>query len=465
MRSSSEEDIRYLRKNTLQVVNYITFILIGIIFYVAIIAANFKNVVFEFPRVWLIANIILLLVTLASQQLHKRDRIEQAAVTLLGGYILAVDITLLHPGSLQSFPPYLFLLIVALCGLLISPAASFIVALTCILTSFALLLIAPTVEVGALLHLTAPYSLSVLMALITWGSAENLTTAFGWAVNSQLRAQMRRDQLFVSQQELKKANALLEATNIRLAEAQVAAEEANKTKTKFITNLSHELRTPLNAIITFSFILAQNRNGNSNASSLDDQQRNYLSRIQGAGEHLLHIVNDLLDLAKIEAGQMDLFSEEVEVEPTARRALQLIEGLIGDKSIELILDMPDSPLRVVVDPTRLQQILFNLLSNAAKYTHEGHIILKAEPADGEVIFSVTDTGIGIRQEEFESIFKEFHQTQEALHHKRLGTGLGLPISRQFIEMHGGKIWVESEVGVGSTFYFTMPLAVSQPIPT
>jgi signal transduction histidine kinase len=300
------------------------------------------------------------------------------------------------------------------------------------------------------------------MAAVTWGSAENLTTAFGWAVDSQSRAASRRDELFESQQAIKRANALLEATNTRLAEAQAIAEEANQTKTKFITNLSHELRTPLNAIINFSYILAHAPGDNANFVSLTESQRNYLARIQGAGEHLLSIVNDLLDLAKIEAGQMNLLAEEVDLEQICRSALQLVEGLVEEKPVELQSEIPDDLPNVIADSTRLRQILFNLLSNAAKYTNSGHIALRVTCQETETLIAIEDTGIGIKHEEFENIFKEFHQTAEALLHKRVGTGLGLPISKRFIEMHGGKIWLESEVNVGSTFYFTLPLVISEP---
>jgi signal transduction histidine kinase len=404
---------------------------------------------------------LVALTTFVSHKLLSSNRIDQAARIYVGGTIFAINVALLHPGSLTTPIPYAFLLIIALSGSLIAPGASFITALLGIATS-AIAVSIPVVNLEQLTYLIAPGLLALLTAAVTWGSAENLTTAFNWAVDSQSRAASRRDELFESQQALKMTNALLESANTRAAEAQKQAEEANETKTKFITNLSHELRTPLNAIINFSYILAHAPVGNSNFIPLTESQRNYLTRIQNAGEHLLSIVNDLLDLAKIEAGQMHLLAEEVELEAVCQSALQLIEGLIDEKPIELRVELPPDLPNVIADSTRLRQILFNLLSNAAKYTNEGHISLRAKCLDSEVVIAIEDTGIGIKKEEFEAIFKEFHQTEEAIKHKRLGTGLGLPISKKFIEMHGGRIWVESEVNVGSTFYFTVPLVIPEP---
>jgi len=452
------EDLKYLRKNTLQIANVITYLLILIIIYVAILAKNFQGTRLTFSNHWLIATAIFLVGNIISARLRQQDRVNIAAITLIAGFILAVDITLLETGAIETFLPYLFLLGVAGSGLLISPFASLLAALGCIFSSFGLLLITFGLETAWLMAFIPPAILSVLMALVTWSSAENLTTAYGWAVNSQQRAQLRRDELFESQQALQQVNYQLEAANLRLAEAQTIAEEANTTKTKFISNLSHELRTPLNAIITFSYILAQTKPG---SSPPDSAQLNYLKRIQEAGEHLLSIVNDLLDLAKIEAGQMDVYIEPTPLNPIIERVLQLTEGLLENKSIELMCHMPEKSISILADGSRVQQIMFNLLSNATKYTNDGQITIQTSTDDDQLIIAIADTGIGIQEAELENIFKEFHQTEAARRHKRRGTGLGLPISKKFVEMQNGKIWVESQVGVGSTFYFSLPLAISK----
>ena len=212
MINSQEEDLRHLRKSTLQVVNYLLFVLILLIFYLAIVARSFQ---FEFSDYWLLANFVLLLATWGSQMLHRRNKTDLATKVLIVGLILAVDVSLLEADALQSFLPYSFLLVIALSGLLISPFASFLTALGCIFSSFMLLLVFWGFNQW-MFQLIAPAILAILMAAITWGGAENLITAFGWAVDGQLRAQMRRDQLFDSQQKLQRANSLLETANIRL---------------------------------------------------------------------------------------------------------------------------------------------------------------------------------------------------------------------------------------------------------
>jgi signal transduction histidine kinase len=393
--------------------------------------------------------------TYLSWRFYQADRINRAAIVLVGGTVLSLNISFLSPTYLNSFFPYLFLIVIAIAGLIISPNAALTTAIGCVISSIITVSIGYTEQ--PLSPLLAPNLLGLSMALITRGAAENLITAFHWALISQSRAQSRRDELFDNQQKLKKAYLMLETSNIRLKEAQERADEANALKTKFVTNLSHELRTPLNAIINFSFILARGRYG-----QLNEDQINYLNRIQGAGEHLLGIVNDLLDFAKVESGEMDLFIETVDSQSIAREALEFTEGLLGDKKVATILDMPAELPPLQADSMRLRQIMLNLLSNAAKYTDSGSISLTAEIGPEYITFAIKDTGIGIRANELDNIFKEFHQTQEALNHKRIGTGLGLPISRRLVEMHGGQLWVESTVNVGSCFYFTLPLSPQPP---
>jgi signal transduction histidine kinase len=296
------------------------------------------------------------------------------------------------------------------------------------------------------------------MAIVSWVSSEHLTTAMSWALHSQERAHQRTQELFESQQELQKAYQLLETTNVRLKAAEMAAVEANELKTRFITNLSHELRTPLNAIINFSYILSKSHHG-----TVTPEQADYLTRIHNSGELLLQIVNDLLDLAKIEAGQMDLFKEQIDLAAVGQSVLSTISGLITDKPIELRQEIPPALPKVVGDETRLRQVLLNLLGNAAKYTDQGSITLRLSTNGNNMVkVSVIDTGIGIRQEDFERIFEEFQQTQEAFDLRKVGTGLGLPISKKFVELHGGRLWLESEFGRGSTFHFTLPAATGGP---
>ncbi len=233
--------------------------------------------------------------------------------------------------------------------------------------------------------------------------------------------------------------------------------ELDRLKSQFLANMSHELRTPLNSIIGFSRVILKGIDG-----PLTELQEQDLNAIYNSGQHLLRLINDVLDLAKIEAGKMELAYDEVNIAETIEGVLPTISGVLKEKSIELITNIaPDIPV-VRADPIRVRQVLINLLSNAAKFTEEGSITVEARvqpsPSGGqEVYISVTDTGPGIAPEDQEKLFKSFSQVDASPTRKTGGTGLGLAISRQLVELHGGRIGVESEMGKGSTFYFTLPL--------
>ncbi len=241
----------------------------------------------------------------------------------------------------------------------------------------------------------------------------------------------------------------------RTAEAQAAreaAEQANTLKTKFLANMSHELRTPLNAIINFSkFVQAD--------GGLSEEQEHLLRRVIHNGEHLLGIINDILDLSKIEAGRIELAQERIELLPMLQSIMATAVGLTKEKDVELELDAPETLPPVWIDRTRTRQILLNLLSNAAKFTDHGTITVRVFAAEpGFLGIAVQDTGIGIAPADQSRVFDEFQQVHDSLTREYQGTGLGLPISKRFAEMQGGRMWLESVLGAGSTFFFTLPLA-------
>ncbi|NJL32581.1 MAG: response regulator [Chloroflexaceae bacterium] len=240
-------------------------------------------------------------------------------------------------------------------------------------------------------------------------------------------------------------------------DARAAAEEANTAKSKFIANMSHELRTPLNSIINFTYMLQEGLYG-----SVTEQQSKYLDRVYTSGEHLLGMINDILDLSKVEAGRLDLFKEPLSLSELVRSTMSTAMGLIKGKPIELIQDLPPDLPIFEADKTRIRQVLLNLLSNAAKFTDEGSITVRAWQEEQEVIVSVTDTGNGIPSDKFDAIFEEFRQADEGSDRSYQGTGLGLAICKRLVEMHGGRIWVESTLGVGSTFFFSLPLVAHAP---
>ncbi|MCA9983214.1 MAG: GAF domain-containing protein, partial [Anaerolineales bacterium] len=238
---------------------------------------------------------------------------------------------------------------------------------------------------------------------------------------------------------------------IQLANEQL--RELDRLKTQFLANMSHELRTPLNSIIGFSRVILKGIVG-----PVTPEQEHDLTAIYNSGRHLLTLINDILDIARIEAGKMALILEEVDVKEVALDALTTTRGLVQDSGVELRTDFaPHLPL-IDADPVRLRQILLNLLSNAAKFTSEGHIQLEIFP-DGEhhLHIAVQDTGIGLAETDFGRIFTAFEQIEKRDGQSLRGTGLGLPITKRLVDMHQGEIWVESELGQGATFHVVLPV--------
>jgi signal transduction histidine kinase len=229
-------------------------------------------------------------------------------------------------------------------------------------------------------------------------------------------------------------------------------EVASQHKSEFLANMSHELRTPLNSIIGFSEVLSDRLFG-----ELNEKQEEYLKDIYASGTHLLSLINDILDLSKIEAGRMELELTDFHLPQAIDNAVMLVRERAGRRSIALQTSIDERLGEVRADERKIRQVVLNLLSNAIKFTPEGgRIELRAVPGDGSVEVSVSDTGVGIGPEDQEAVFEEFRQVGTA-DKKAEGTGLGLTLCRKFIELHGGKIWVKSQLGVGSTFTFTIPV--------
>ncbi|GEM_PF-2840887 len=238
----------------------------------------------------------------------------------------------------------------------------------------------------------------------------------------------------------------------KLKEAKREAEYANLMKTQFLSSMSHELRTPLNSIINFSYLIQRTIPEKDYPEEFD-----MLKRIEESGKYLLSLINDILDLAKIEAGKMELYKEYFDIFEILGSILTTTQNLINHKPISLLTELqPDLP-KIFADKTRLRQILLNLLSNSAKFTKEGYIKLKINyEAEKEFVFCIEDTGIGIKKEDIDKAFMEFIQIDGGINRQVKGTGLGLPITKKFVELHGGKISVESEYGKGTKFFFTIP---------
>jgi signal transduction histidine kinase len=262
-----------------------------------------------------------------------------------------------------------------------------------------------------------------------------------------------RDELGVLAANVNRMNDELGGLYEQLEQKGQELETVSRHKSEFLANMSHELRTPLNAIIGFSEVLHERMFG-----ELNEQQMGYVGDILESGQHLLSLINDILDLSKVEAGRMELELSDVSLPLALQTGLTMQGERAGKTGITLGLSVDPDDLVVRADERKLRQVVFNLLSNAVKFTPPGgRIDVSARLTDGVVEVVVTDSGSGIAPEDQELIFEEFKQARGDPGTRQEGTGLGLPLSRRFVELHGGRLWVESEQGVGSTFRFTLPV--------
>ncbi|MBF0519664.1 MAG: response regulator [Nitrospirae bacterium] len=272
------------------------------------------------------------------------------------------------------------------------------------------------------------------------------------------------EKLLTELTERKRLENALRIKTDELSQAKEAAEAANRAKTEFLASMSHEIRTPMNAIIGMADLLAD--------TPLNEEQKKYVKVFASAGENLLNLINDILDLSKIEAGQIELESVEFDLEELMSKMCELMALRVHKKGLELACHIKHGvPVGLIGDPVRLRQILFNLIGNAVKFTDKGEIVVEVEieeligSSGGNVSekcmlkFSVSDTGIGIPMDKLNIVFDRFTQADSSTTRRYGGTGLGLSISKKLVEMKGGRIWVESEEGHGSVFYFTAEFKV------
>ncbi len=397
-----------------------------------------------------------------------RSKYEPAVWAYTLGLLLAVAILLYIPTGKaaadvgREMVPFVLPVVILLVGLLLPVQATVLV----LLLSVGITVVVPSL--GRLLELSRYQMFSIILMGVAAGIAAQISgELYGiaeWALESYNKERKIKEQLFDREQEIQRMynrqKALadeLKETNRQLESARAAALEAKNFRGQFLANMSHELRTPLNAIIGFSETML-NFPMMYDMQTLPDAYKTDMTQIYNSGRHLLQLINDILDLSKVDAGRLEMELEQVELEPVFSGVLSTAQGLIGEKPVQLKREVLNALPLVKADSLRLRQVILNLMSNAAKFTDEGSVTLGArDNGNNEVLIWIKDTGIGISAQDIDKIFEEFRQGTSGRRKGRAGSGLGLAISRQLLNLMGGRIWVESTLGSGSTFYFTLPI--------
>uniref|UniRef100_A0A7C4PKW6 Circadian input-output histidine kinase CikA n=1 Tax=Anaerolinea thermolimosa TaxID=229919 RepID=A0A7C4PKW6_9CHLR len=301
----------------------------------------------------------------------------------------------------------------------------------------------------------------IFVLLTGTAAAHEYFSSLDWYIGSYRESRRyleeARDQLLEINQvreDLVLANRELMRLTERLKAMTTVAELALRAKEEFVANVSHEFRTPLNMIIGFTETIT--RSPWLYGGKLPKKLLNDLLVIQRNGHHLLELVNDVLDLSQIEAGRMAITREWTDLKEVIQAAIEQVRPLFQAKALYLEAELPDGQAAVFCDATRIREVLINLLSNAGRLTERGGVQIRVMQSDEGYTVSVRDTGPGIRKEDLERIFEPFQQLDNSIRRKHSGSGLGLSICQKFIELHEGKLWVESEFGRGSTFYFSLP---------
>ena len=308
-----------------------------------------------------------------------------------------------------------------------------------------------------LLVICAGIAVTVLLVRVIAGPINELATAAKHIAEGDLTSQVAvksRDEIGELANSFNRMAQAIEQRQNELKQSNAQLEAASQHKSQFLANMSHELRTPLNAIIGFSGILRNE----ADTHVSPEERREFLGNILTSGKNLLDLINEILDLSKIEAGKEILRLSEFAVPPVLEMARDTVKPLAERKRIRIDMTIDPALSTITADEIKFKRILYNLLSNAIKFTPEGGSVSMRALRNGNAAeFSVTDTGIGIRPEDHERIFKEFEQVEMSAERRFDGTGLGLTLAKKLVELHGGKIWLASEVGKGSTFAFTLPL--------
>lgn len=386
----------------------------------------------------------------------RREHPVLGATIVTAAHLCIFSLIIYQNWSPSSMVPYLFAILIVASSMFAQPDYGFLIwGVASLLTTIG---ISHHTEgiVDLLQYIAGPIIVNFLIAGAAYFSALEWQVAVESVSALHLKAQHRRDELFEIQEELRLTNAKLHSINEELEKARETAVAERDLRTRFMNQVSHELRTPINAIVNFAHILGQGELGQVN-----DRQVDYLARIEKSGWHSMSVLNDLLDLAQMNAGEFRLRRELADMKAICEEAISGVRSLLRSPDIALVRDYPEIWPQVMVDPKRFRQALLNLLGNAAKYTDEGRITLRVRKHQHTATFEIEDTGIGIAEEHHETVFEEFRQLDETIARQRIGTGLGLPISRHLIERHDGTLTLSSQPGKGSTFTITLPLAAPE----
>jgi signal transduction histidine kinase/CheY-like chemotaxis protein len=423
-----------------------------------IVAVGVVDVRSQPPERWLLVA-CLALGAFAAQKLQTRH-LTLASMTLVSALILGLGI------AIDVYPAheliYLTSAVVMVCIVLLGVGVGSALALAASVAILAAALAGnPAATDGPV---GTPIGLIWAGVLLSWLAARPTITALDWSWQSYVRARETTDELRVHQSDLARvskslneAYVRLEQVNFELERARQSSESARRLKAEFAAAISHELRTPLNLVIGFTEMLMQNRRGGA-AESLPSGVRADVETIYRNACHISSLIDDVLDLSRIEAHRMALQREPATLASIVDEAVATVAPLVADAGLTLDSRVPDDLPPVNVDRTRIKQILINLLNNAVRSTDEGGLTVAATRREGEVVVSVTDTGVGVAPEALPHLFDEFSQFGGA--NRRGRSGLGLAVSRQFAELHGGAMWATSEPGRGSTFSLSLPLQAS-----
>lgn len=397
-------------------------------------------------------------VLVASYVLLARSR-QAATAVFIGGGILSVIWALYIFNDPREAPLIAILVLVA--AFVIHPLGGILVAGT----GLGLLILLGIARPGLLEPSDLLYT-GLLSGMAIVGVAtltRHLFVALNWYVDSYARAEQRtreaeehRAQLTQTLKQLDNAYYRLERANAALQSAWKAADEAERSKTQLVTNISHELRTPLNLITGFSEMMVTSP-GSYGGIALPPPYRIDLNAIYRSAQHLLALTDDILDLARLEIGHLGLIREPVDLGEIIQDAIALVRDYAEAKGLDLRFETHAVPPPLLLDRLRIRQVLLNLLTNAARLTQRGGIKVQLILGEDDVRVLVTDSGPGIAPTDLSRIFERFVSQGTSRHDQRAGTGLGLPISKTFVELHGGEMGVESTLGVGTTFWFTLPL--------